>query len=213
MHGGRDLRGHASSGLTTPSGRSADPPRLADVPGARGPDLGVFVQALEEELARRGPGLERAVRQPGGREGSLPAPRPGRGERGPQLPAGRRLRALPRPDRAAGRARLSCAPRRDAHGQDVRNIGAFPGVRAATRYVVAERGCRRGLRLPPPRARDEGAGSPRQGGGRRLRRRPRAVPRRAGTRASPALPLRRLADPRKNVVRLAGASSGSARAR
>ena len=125
-----------SSGRTTPSGRSADPPRLADVPGAEDPDLGVFVR-LSRRSSRRGHELERAVldSRSGGKARYL---RLGRDA----VSAARSFR----PDvvyahflvptgllaALASRAPLVVT----AHGRDVRNIGAFPGIRAATRYVV-----------------------------------------------------------------------------
>ena len=96
----------------------------------------MFVQALEEELARRGREAgARGPRQQKGREEALLASRPRRAERGPQLrpdvvyahflvPTGL-LAAL------ASRAPLVVT----AHGRDVRNVGAFPGIRAATRVV------------------------------------------------------------------------------
>ena len=106
-------------------------------PGPDDPDLGVFVKGLEEELARRGHDLERAVldSRAGGKARYL---RLGRDT----LSSARSFR----PDvvyahflvptgllaALASRAPLVVT----AHGRDVRNIGAFPGVRAATRYVV-----------------------------------------------------------------------------
>jgi glycosyltransferase involved in cell wall biosynthesis len=106
-------------------------------PGPDDPDLGVFVQQLERELAARGHELERAVldRRAGGKR------------RYAQL--GRRTVAAAwrfRPDvvyahflvptgllGALGtRAPLVVT----AHGRDVRNIGAFPGIGLATRLVV-----------------------------------------------------------------------------
>ncbi len=165
-------------------------------PGPGDPDLGVFVQALEEELAGRGHELERAVldSRAGGKARYL---RLGarRSERRTQLPAGRRLRALSRPDRAAGRARLPRAARRDRSRtgrQEHRRLPRHSGRHALRR---APRRCRRRrLPLPPSRARDEGSRGPRQGRGRRLRRRPGAVPRRARARRPDRVPLRRVAD-------------------
>lgn len=103
-------------------------------PGPADPDLGVFVQRLEEELAARGHELERAVldRRAGGRRRYLTL-------------AARTLRAA-RPDvvyahflvpagliaALSSRAPLVVT----AHGQDVVNIGDKPGVAAATRLVV-----------------------------------------------------------------------------
>jgi glycosyltransferase involved in cell wall biosynthesis len=106
-------------------------------PGPEDPDLGVFVQQLEQELSRRGHELERAVldRRSGGKRRHLDL-----GRR--TLAAARRFR----PDvvyahflvptgligALAGRAPLVVT----AHGRDVRNIGAVPGIRLATRLVV-----------------------------------------------------------------------------
>ena len=106
-------------------------------PGPDDPDLGVFVLALEEQLAERGHEVERAVldRRSGGKGRYL---RLGRDT----LAMGRRFR----PDVVyahflvpagllaglASRAPLVVT----AHGQDVRNVGAIPGARAATRWVV-----------------------------------------------------------------------------
>jgi glycosyltransferase involved in cell wall biosynthesis len=106
-------------------------------PGPEDPDLGVFVQALEEELARRGHELERAVLDSRG------------GGKARYLRLGRAAVSAARSFRPdvvyahflvptgllaalASRAPLVVT----AHGRDVRNIGAFPGIRAATRYVV-----------------------------------------------------------------------------
>jgi glycosyltransferase involved in cell wall biosynthesis len=103
-------------------------------PGPADPDLGVFVRRLEEELAARGHEIERAVldRRAGGRRR--------------YLELARRTLAAARPDvvyahflvpsgliaALAGRAPLVVT----AHGRDVRNVGAVPGVAAATRFVV-----------------------------------------------------------------------------
>ena len=105
-------------------------------PGPDDPDLGVFVQALERELAARGHELERAVldRRSGGKVRYV----------GLGRSALRTARSF-KPDvvyahflvptgllaALASRAPLVVT----AHGRDVRNIGAFPGVRVATRWV------------------------------------------------------------------------------
>jgi glycosyltransferase involved in cell wall biosynthesis len=106
-------------------------------PGPDDPDLGVFVQALEEQLAQRGHEIERAVldRRSGGKARYL---RLGRDA----LSTARSFK----PDVVYAHflvptgllaALVSRAPLVvTAHGRDVRNIGAFPGVRAATRWVV-----------------------------------------------------------------------------
>jgi glycosyltransferase involved in cell wall biosynthesis len=103
-------------------------------PGADDPDLGVFVAQLERALAARGHEIERAVldRRAGGKLR--------------YLELARRARAAARPDvvyahflfptgliaALAQRAPLVLT----AHGRDVRNVGAVPGVRTATRFAV-----------------------------------------------------------------------------
>jgi glycosyltransferase involved in cell wall biosynthesis len=103
-------------------------------PGPDDPDLGVFVKRLAEELEARGHAVDRAVldRRAGGKRRYLELLR-------------RTLRAS-RPDvvyahflvpsgliaALASRAPLVVT----AHGRDVRNIGAVPGVAASTRFVV-----------------------------------------------------------------------------
>ena len=106
-------------------------------PGPADPDLGVFVANLERELAARGHELERAVidRRAGGRRRSLRL----------AVDTLRRARRF-QPDVVYAHflvpaglvaALASKAPLVvTAHGQDVRNIGVVPGVRAATRHVV-----------------------------------------------------------------------------
>jgi glycosyltransferase involved in cell wall biosynthesis len=106
-------------------------------PGPDDPDLGVFVQEVVQELERRGHELGRAVvdHRSGGKARYV---RLGRDA----LTTARRFR----PDvvyahflvptgllaALASRAPLVVT----AHGRDVRNIGAYPGVRMATRWVV-----------------------------------------------------------------------------
>ena len=103
-------------------------------PGPDAPDLGTFVAQVEQELAAHGHEVERAVldTRAGGRLR--------------YLTLARRTFAASRPDvvyahflvptgliaAVAGRAPLVVT----AHGRDVRNIGAIPGVAAATRLVV-----------------------------------------------------------------------------
>jgi glycogen(starch) synthase len=106
-------------------------------PGAADPDLGVFVRQLEEALARRGHDLERVVidRRRGGKRrfAGLAARTPG---------AARRFRPdvvyahflVPTGLLAALGARAPLVV--TAHGRDVRNIGAIPGVGTATRLVA-----------------------------------------------------------------------------
>jgi glycosyltransferase involved in cell wall biosynthesis len=106
-------------------------------PGPADPDLGVFVRGVEEALVARGHVVERAVldRRGGGKRKYLTLS-------AATLQAARRFR----PDvvyahflvptgliaTLAGRAPLVVT----AHGRDVRNIGWFPGIAVATRYVV-----------------------------------------------------------------------------
>ena len=103
-------------------------------PGPDAPDLGTFVAQVERELAGRGHEIERAVldTRAGGKlryltlaRRTLAAPRPEVVYAHFLVPAGL-IAAL------AGRAPLVVT----AHGRDVRNIGAIPGVTAATRLVV-----------------------------------------------------------------------------
>ena len=106
-------------------------------PGPEDPDLGVFVAQVERALAARGHEIERAVldRRAGGKRRYLGLARDA-------LTTARRFR----PDvvhahvlvptgliaALASRAPLVVT----AHGRDVRNVGAVPGVAAATRGVV-----------------------------------------------------------------------------
>jgi glycosyltransferase involved in cell wall biosynthesis len=106
-------------------------------PGPADPDLGVFVRNLEDALAARGHDIEHAVLD-----------RRGAGKQKYLVLASRTFAAARRfrPDvvyahflvptgliaALAGRAPLVVT----AHGRDVRNIGWFPGIGAATRFVV-----------------------------------------------------------------------------
>ena len=103
-------------------------------PGLDDPDLGVFVKRLAEELEGRGHEVERAVlgRRGGGKRRylellrrALTASRPDVVYAHFLVPSGL-IAAL------ASRAPLVVT----AHGRDVRNVGAIPGVGAATRLVV-----------------------------------------------------------------------------
>ena len=103
-------------------------------PGPNAPDLGTFVAQVERELIARGHEIEHAVldTRAGGKLR--------------YLTLARKTAAAPRADvvyvhflvpagliaSLAGRAPLVVT----AHGRDVRNIGAIPGVAAATRLVV-----------------------------------------------------------------------------
>jgi glycosyltransferase involved in cell wall biosynthesis len=103
-------------------------------PGPDAPDLGPFVAQLERELVARGNDVDRAVldTRAGGKlryltlaQRTLRAPRPDVVYAHFLVPSGL-IAAL------AGRAPLVVT----AHGRDVRNVGAIPGVAAATRLVV-----------------------------------------------------------------------------
>ena len=103
-------------------------------PGAVDPDLGVFVAQLERALGERGHRIDRAVidRRAGGKRRYLELARAARRAARPDVvyahflvPAGL-IAAL------AQRAPLVVT----AHGRDVRNVGAIPGVAAATRFTV-----------------------------------------------------------------------------
>ena len=102
-------------------------------PSAAAPDFGVFVQGLERELAALGPRRSSASCSTvaAAASGGTSASRARDLARVAPLPAGRRLRALPRPDRPLG-ARCR-APRRPlvvtAHGQDVANAVELAPVR------------------------------------------------------------------------------------
>jgi len=103
-------------------------------PGPGAPDLGTFVAQVERELVERGNEVERAVldTRGGGKLRYLTLARRTLFARRPDVvyahflvPAGL-IAAL------AGRAPLVVT----AHGRDVRNVGAYPGIAAATRLVV-----------------------------------------------------------------------------
>src|SRR5438309_2924594 len=106
-------------------------------PGPDDPDLGTFVAQVERALAERGHDVERAVldRRAGGKRRYLDLARDARG-------AARRFRPdvvyahflVPAGLAAALASRTPLVV--TAHGRDVRNIGAVPGIAAATRFVV-----------------------------------------------------------------------------
>ncbi len=106
-------------------------------PGPEDPDLGVFVANLERQLLERGHEIERAV---------VDSRRGGRRRHVGLIRDARRVARSFHPDVAyahflvpAGLA-AALATRAPlvvtAHGQDVANISAIPGVGAATRFVV-----------------------------------------------------------------------------
>jgi glycosyltransferase involved in cell wall biosynthesis len=128
-------------------------------PGADAPDLGVFVAQLERELVARGNDVDLAVldTRAGGKLRYLALARRTLRARRPDVvyahflvPAGL-IAAL------GARAPLVVT----AHGRDVRNIGAIPGVAVATRFVVRRAAAvvcvsdylRRELELKVPEAR------------------------------------------------------------
>src|SRR5205823_9226851 len=103
-------------------------------PGPDAPDLGTFVAQLERELVARGHEVDRAVldTRAGGKvrylelaRRTLRAPRPDVVYAHFLVPSGL-IAAL------GSRAPLVVT----AHGRDVRNIGSFPGIGAATALVV-----------------------------------------------------------------------------
>src|SRR5689334_3493681 len=106
-------------------------------PGPEDPDLGVFVRDLETQLAARGHDIEQAVldRRSGGKARYLTLARD-------TVTRARRFRPdvvyahflVPTGLIAALSARTPLVV--TAHGRDVRNVGALPGVRAATRFVA-----------------------------------------------------------------------------
>jgi glycosyltransferase involved in cell wall biosynthesis len=111
-------------------------------PGPSAPDLGVFVKQLADELEREGHDIERVVID---HRGGSPAKYGSLAARA--VAAARRFRPdvvyahflVPAGGAAALAARVSGARLVvTAHGRDVRNIGAIPGVSHATRVVVGE---------------------------------------------------------------------------
>jgi glycosyltransferase involved in cell wall biosynthesis len=102
-------------------------------PGPGDPDLGVFVAQMERALRERGHEIERAVLD-----------RRGGGKRR-YLDLARRTRNAPPPDVVYAHflvpsgliaSRVDAPLVVTAHGRDVRNVGAVPGVAALTRRVV-----------------------------------------------------------------------------
>jgi glycosyltransferase involved in cell wall biosynthesis len=106
-------------------------------PGPDDPDLGVFVAQLENALRERGHELERAVldRRAGGkrRYATLAARALGAARRfRPDVVYAHFLVPAGLTAALASRAPLVVT----AHGRDVRNVGAIPGIRALTRLTV-----------------------------------------------------------------------------
>ncbi|MEZ5102824.1 MAG: glycosyltransferase, partial [Thermoleophilia bacterium] len=109
-------------------------------PGRDDPDLGIFVRQLERELRGLGHELERAVvdRRAGGKARfarlGIDAIRAARRFR-PDVVYAHFL--FPTGAIAAAAARAAgCGLVVTAHGRDVRNVGAIPGVRDATRLAL-----------------------------------------------------------------------------
>jgi glycosyltransferase involved in cell wall biosynthesis len=106
-------------------------------PGPDDPDLGAFVQGIERALADRGHEIELAVtrgRGGGKRRHARLAREVSRAARGFEPDVVYAHFLVPTGLSAAlfGGAPLVAT----AHGRDVRNIGAYPGIAAATRFVA-----------------------------------------------------------------------------
>jgi glycosyltransferase involved in cell wall biosynthesis len=103
-------------------------------PGPSDPDLGTFVAQVERELAARGHEIERAVldTRAGGKLRYLELARRTLRASAPDVVYAHFLVPSGLIAALAGRAPLVAT----AHGRDVRNVGALPGVAAATRLVV-----------------------------------------------------------------------------
>jgi glycosyltransferase involved in cell wall biosynthesis len=103
-------------------------------PGPDAPDLGTFVAQVERELIARGHEIELAVldRRSGGKLRYLTLARRTLAAAPPDVVYAHFLVPSGLIASLAGRAPLVVT----AHGRDVRNIGATPGVAAATRLVV-----------------------------------------------------------------------------
>jgi glycosyltransferase involved in cell wall biosynthesis len=103
-------------------------------PGPDAPDLGTFVAQVERELVARGNEVELAVldTRAGGKLRYLDLARKARAASTPDVVYAHFLVPSGLIAALAGGAPLVVT----AHGRDVRNIGAIPGVTAATRLVV-----------------------------------------------------------------------------
>ena len=190
-------------------------------PGAADPDLGTFVAQVERALVDRGHEVQLAVldTRSGGKLRYLTLARED-ASRAAELPSRRRLRALPRPERADRRRRAAHAARRHRARARRPQHRLDPRHRRRDGLRRPPRGHRR-LRLgvPAPRARDEAARRTREDRRRLERRRPRAVRRRAAAGRPAALPLRGRADgaeerrPPRRRVRGAGGGDADLRRR
>jgi len=103
-------------------------------PGPDAPDLGTFVAQVERELVARGNEVQRAVldTRAGGKARYLTLARETLRAAKPDVVYAHFLVPSGLIAALAGRAPLVVT----AHGRDVRNIGAIPGIAAATRFVV-----------------------------------------------------------------------------
>jgi glycosyltransferase involved in cell wall biosynthesis len=103
-------------------------------PGPDAPDLGTFVAQMERALVERGNEVERAVldSRAGGKARYLTLARRTRAAARPEVVYAHFLVPSGLIAALAGRAPLVVT----AHGRDVRNVGAIPGVAAATALVV-----------------------------------------------------------------------------
>jgi len=103
-------------------------------PGPDAPDLGTFVAQVESTLVERGHDVDRAVldTRAGGKLRYLALARKARAASTPDVVYAHFLVPSGFIAALAGGAPLVVT----AHGRDVRNIGAIPGVTAATRLVV-----------------------------------------------------------------------------
>lgn len=103
-------------------------------PGPSDPDLGAFVQGIERALIDRGHEIERVVTEGrgGGKQRHLRLAQQVRRASKPDVVYAHFLVPTGLSAALFGRAPLVVT----AHGRDVRNIGAYPGIRAATRFVA-----------------------------------------------------------------------------
>jgi glycosyltransferase involved in cell wall biosynthesis len=103
-------------------------------PGPDDPDLGVFVAQMERCLAGRGHDVDRAVldRRSGGKLRYLELARRARAARTPDVVYAHFLVPSGLIGALAQRAPLVLT----AHGRDVRNIVAIPGITTATRFAI-----------------------------------------------------------------------------
>jgi glycosyltransferase involved in cell wall biosynthesis len=107
-------------------------------PGPSDPDLGTFVAQIERALRARGHEIELAVldRRAGGKRRYLELIRTARSAAARFDPDVVYAHFLVPAGLAAALASRGTPLVVTAHGRDVRNVGAIPGVRAATRFVV-----------------------------------------------------------------------------